>query len=61
LIIHRVSQIKSQDINVLFNLGNKKEKENLMSSIRGLEKYSLYMDGDKNIMKMKDEGYWELL
>jgi DNA phosphorothioation-dependent restriction protein DptH len=60
-VIHRVSQIRNQDIKALFNIDNKSEQENLMSSIRGLEKhYSLYVDGDKNILKMKDKAFWEL-
>ncbi len=61
-VIHRVSQIKNQDIKSLFNVDNKSEQEELMSSIRGLEKhYSLYVDGDKNILKMKDKAFWELI
>lgn len=60
-VIHRVSQIKNQDIKALFNIDNKSEQEELMSSIRGLEKhYSLYVDGDKNVQKMKDKAFWEL-
>lgn len=60
-VIHRVSQIKNQDIKALFNIDNKSEQENLMGSIRGLEKhYSLYVDGDKNIKKIKDKAFWEL-
>lgn len=60
-VIHRVSQIKNQDIKALFNIDNKSEQEELMSSIRGLEKhYSLYVDGDKNIKKIKDKAFWEL-
>jgi len=60
-VIHRVSQIKNQDIKALFNIDNKNEQEELMSSIRGLEKhYSLYVDGDKNVLKMKDKAFWEL-
>jgi len=60
-VIHRVSQIKNQDIKALFNIDNKSEQEELMSSIRGLEKhYSLYVDGDKNVLKMKDKAFWEL-
>lgn len=60
-VIHRVSQIKNQDIKALFNVDNKSEQENLMGSIRGLEKhYSLYVDGDKNIKKIKDKAFWEL-
>lgn len=60
-VIHRVSQIKNQDIKALFNVDNKSEQENLMGSIRELEKhYSLYVDGDKNIKKIKDKAFWEL-
>ncbi len=60
-IVHRVSQIRNQDIKALFNIDNRNEQENLMSTIRGLEKhYSLYVDGDKSIKKMKDKAFWEL-
>ncbi len=61
-IVHRVSQIKNQDIKALFNIDNKSEQENLMGSIRGLEKhYSLYVDGEKNKRKMRDKAFWELI
>ncbi|WP_297481799.1 DNA phosphorothioation-dependent restriction protein DptH [uncultured Photobacterium sp.] len=61
-IVHRVSQIKNQDIKSIFNKDDKNEQENLMKSIRELEKhYSLYVDGDKKITKMKDKAFWELL
>ncbi|WP_435237534.1 DNA phosphorothioation-dependent restriction protein DptH [Psychromonas sp. PT13] len=61
-IVHRVSQIKNQDIKSIFNIDDKHEQENLMKSIRELEKhYSLYVDGDKNITKIKDKAFWELL
>ena len=61
-IVHRVSQIKNQDIKSIFNKDDKNEQDNLMKSIRELEKhYSLYVDGDKKITKIKDKAFWELL
>ncbi|MGF1720333.1 DNA phosphorothioation-dependent restriction protein DptH [Vibrio kyushuensis] len=61
-IVHRVSQIKNQDIKSIFNKDDKHEQDNLMKSIRELEKhYSLYVDGDKKITKIKDKAFWELL
>ncbi len=59
--IHRVSQIKNQDIKSLFNKDEKSEQEYLMKTIRELDKhYSLYVDGDKKISKIKDKAFWEL-
>lgn len=61
-IVHRVSQIKNQDIKSIFNKDDKTEQEQLMKSIRELEKhYSLYVNGDKRITKIKDKAFWELL
>ncbi len=60
-VIHRVSQIKNQDIKSIFNKDDKADQDQLMSSIRGLDKhYSLYVDGDKKICKIKDRAFWEL-
>lgn len=60
-VIHRVSQIKNQDIKSLFNKDDKSEQEYLMKTIRELDKhYSLYVDGDKKISKIKDKAFWEL-
>jgi len=60
-LIHRVSQIKNQDIKSLFNKDDKSEQEYLMKTIRDLDKhYSLYVDGDKKISKIKDKAFWEL-
>ncbi|MCX2982872.1 DNA phosphorothioation-dependent restriction protein DptH [Halieaceae bacterium IMCC14734] len=60
-VIHRVSQIKNQDIKSLFNKDDKSEQEHLMKTIRGLDKhYSLYVDGDKKVVKIKDRAFWEL-
>lgn len=61
-IVHRVSQIKNQDIKSIFNKDDKSDQENLMKSIRELDKhYSLYVDGDKKVQKIKDKAFWELL
>tara|TARA_R110000772_G_scaffold265247_3_gene386545 strand:+ start:11624 stop:16717 length:5094 start_codon:yes stop_codon:yes gene_type:complete len=60
-IVHRVSQIKNQDIKSIFNKDDKVDQEQLMKSIRGLDKhYSLYVNGDKKITKIKDKAFWEL-
>ena len=61
-IVHRVGQIKNPDIKAIFNKDDKSEQENLMKSIRELEKHhSLYIDGDKRITKIKDKAFWELI
>ena len=54
--------MRIQDIQSIFNINNKSEAENLMSQIRELQKhYSFYVDGNKNIKKMRDLAFWELL
>jgi DNA phosphorothioation-dependent restriction protein DptH len=61
-IVHRVGQIKNQDIKSIFNKDDKADQEQLMKTIRGLDKhYSLYVDGDKKVQKIKDKAFWELL
>ena len=61
-IIHRVSQIKNQDVKSIFNATDKNEENALMQKVRELDKhYSLYVDGDKTITKMKDLAFWELV
>jgi DNA phosphorothioation-dependent restriction protein DptH len=61
-VVHRVSQIRNQDIKSLFNKDDKREQEYLMKTIRELDKhYSLYVDGDKKISKIKDRAFWELV
>lgn len=61
-IIHRVSEIKNVDIKAIFNKDEKTEQELLMETIRKLDKhYSLYINGDKKIQKIKDLAFWELV
>jgi DNA phosphorothioation-dependent restriction protein DptH len=61
-IVHRVSQIKNADVKAIFNKDDKADQEQLMEAIRKLEKhYSLYIDGEKHIQKMRDSTFWELV
>jgi DNA phosphorothioation-dependent restriction protein DptH len=61
-IVHRVSQIKNADVKAIFNKDDKADQEQLMEAIRKLDKhYSLYIDGEKRIQKMRDSTFWELL
>lgn len=61
-VIHRVSEIKNADIKAVFNIDDKGEQESLMGQIRQLEKhYSLFVDGDKQVCKMRDYAFWELI
>lgn len=61
-VIHRVSEIRNADIKAVFNVDDKGEQESLMGQIRQLEKhFSLYVDGDKRVKKMRDCAFWELV
>ncbi|HMY00765.1 MAG TPA: DUF87 domain-containing protein, partial [Agitococcus sp.] len=61
-VIHRVSEIKNADIKAIFNKDDRSEQEQLMETIRKLDKhYSLYIDGDKQVKKMRDRAFWEIL
>ncbi|MFP5735484.1 ATP-binding protein, partial [Salmonella sp. 741265103_PSA] len=60
-VIHRVSEIRNADIKAVFNVDDKGDQESLMGQIRQLEKhFSLYVDGDKQVKKMRDRAFWEL-
>jgi len=61
-IVHKVASIRLQDVQSIFNISAKAEGENLMSQIRELPKHhSFYVDGNKEIMLMRDLAFWELL
>ncbi|CEO42016.1 DNA phosphorothioation-dependent restriction protein DptH [Photobacterium kishitanii] len=61
-VVHRVAKIKAQDIKAIFSVNEKAEQESLMETINKLDKhYSLYIDGAKKIVKMRDKAFWELL
>jgi DNA phosphorothioation-dependent restriction protein DptH len=60
-VIHRVAEIKNADVKALFNKDDKADQEKIMEEIRKLEKhFSLYIDGDKRVVKMRDKAFWEL-
>jgi len=60
-VVHRVSEIKNADIKAIFNKDEKSEQESLMETVRKLEKhYSLYVDGEKRVLKIRDKAFWEL-
>lgn len=61
-VIHRVAKIRPQELKAMFGVNDKNEQERLMETISKLDKhYSLYIDGAKQIQKMRDKAFWELL
>ena len=53
-VVHRVAEIKNADIKAIFNKDDKSEQEQLMETIRKLDKhFSLYIDGDKKVSMMQ--------
>lgn len=59
-IVHRVSEIKNADIQLVFNQSDKNEQDALKINIGKLDKhFSLYIDGDKKVTKMRDKAFWE--
>jgi DNA phosphorothioation-dependent restriction protein DptH len=60
-VIHRVAEIKNADVKAIFNKDDKAEQEQLMEVVRKLDKhFSLYIDGEKRVVKMRDKAFWEL-
>ena len=61
-VIHRVNEIKMKEVESLFSLDNKIQKENLIKTIKGLEKHQsiINLAGSEPIL-IKDKAFWELL
>lgn len=60
-VIHRVAKLRPQELKAMFGVNEKAEQERLMETINKLEKhYSLYIDGAKKIVPMRDKAFWEL-
>ncbi|MCC9654586.1 DNA phosphorothioation-dependent restriction protein DptH [Rhodopirellula halodulae] len=60
-IIHRVPSIKPQEIKALFNTAGKDDIDSLTSTIQALDKHqSLYVDGEKHLIKIHDLPFWKL-
>ncbi|RZQ34603.1 DNA phosphorothioation-dependent restriction protein DptH [Vibrio vulnificus] len=61
-VIHRVAKIRPQELKAMFGVNDRNEQERLMETINKLDKhYSLYIDGAKKIVKMRDRAFWELM
>jgi len=60
-VIHRVNEIKMKEVESLFSLDNKIQKENLIKTIKGLEKHQSIVNlaGSEPIL-IKDKAFWEL-
>ena len=61
-VIHRVNEIKIKEVESLFSLDTKIQKENLIKTIKGLEKHQSIVNlaGSEPIL-IKDKAFWELL
>ncbi len=61
-VIHRVNEIKMKEVESLFSLDSKPQKENLIKTIKGLEKHQSIVNlaGSEPIL-IKDKAFWELL
>ncbi|PXY40602.1 DNA phosphorothioation-dependent restriction protein DptH [Flavobacterium cheongpyeongense] len=60
-VIHRVNEIKIKEVESLFSLDTKTQKENLIKTIKGLEKHQSIVNlaGSEPIL-IKDKAFWEL-
>lgn len=61
-VIHRVNEIKAKEIDSLFSLDTKSQNENLIKTIKNLEKHQSIVNlaGSEPIL-IKDKAFWELL
>tara|TARA_R110000868_G_scaffold161699_1_gene392468 strand:+ start:7841 stop:13036 length:5196 start_codon:yes stop_codon:yes gene_type:complete len=60
-VIHRVNEIKTKEVESLFSLDTKAQKENLIKTIKGLDKHQSIVNlaGSEPIL-IKDKAFWEL-
>lgn len=61
-VIHRVNEIKTKEVDSLFSLETKQQRENLIKTIKGLEKHQSIVNlaGSAPIL-IKDKAFWELV
>lgn len=61
-VIHRVNEIKIKEVDSLFSLESKTQRENLIKKIKGLEKHQSIVNlaGSEPIL-IKDKAFWELI
>lgn len=60
-VIHRVNEIKLKEVESLFALDNKVQKENLLKTIKGLEKHQSVVNlAGSEPLVIRDKAFWEL-
>ncbi|WP_240618231.1 DNA phosphorothioation-dependent restriction protein DptH [Halomonas heilongjiangensis] len=60
-IIHQVPSVGGKDIKAIFNVSSKQDEDAVINGIRKMDKHnSLYVTGNKRVLKMKDLAFWEL-
>ena len=61
-VIHRVNEIKTREVESLFSLDSKFQKENLIKTIKGLDKHQSIVNlaGSEPIL-IQDKAFWELM
>jgi DNA phosphorothioation-dependent restriction protein DptH len=60
-VIHRVNEIKTREIESLFSINSKDQRDNLMKTIKGLEKHhSIVNLAGSEPLLIKDKAFWEL-
>lgn len=61
-VIHRVNEIKVKEVDSLFSLHNKTQRENLISTIKSLDKHQSIVNlAGTDPIFMKDSAFWELI
>ena len=61
-VIHRVNEIKTKEIESLFSIESREQRDSLMKIIKGLDKHQSIVNlaGSEPLL-MKDKAFWELL
>jgi DNA phosphorothioation-dependent restriction protein DptH len=61
-VIHRVNEIKTREIESLFTIESRDQRDNLMKTIKGLEKHQSIVNlaGSEPLL-VKDKAFWELI
>ncbi len=61
-VIHRVNEIKTKEVESLFTIESRDQRDNLMKTIKGLEKHhSIVNLAGSEPLLVKDKAFWELL
>ena len=61
-VIHRVSEIKTKEVEALFSIESKEQRDQLIKTIKGLEKHhSIVNLAGSEPLLIKDKAFWELI